>query len=419
MDETKPFKISKYKVQEAFNKVKANKGTYGIDDQTIEEYEHNLKDNLYKLWNRMSSGTYFPKPVKAVAIPKKNGGQRILGIPTVEDRIAQMVAKLYLEPEVELIFYEDSYGYRPNKSAINAIDVTRQRCWKYEWVLEFDIKGLFDNIRHDYLLKLVSRHTKEKWIMLYIERWLKTPFKMQDNTIVERTAGTPQGGVISPVLANIFMHYVFDDYMSNQFKTIPWCRYADDGVCHCVSLKQAKYLKKKLQERFTICGIEMNVDKTRIVYCKENGRETKYKNVKFDFLGYTFRPRPVKTGDGRFITGYLPAISDKAKKAIRTEIRSWNLQKQTSLNIKDIAEKYNSKIRGWINYYSHFYKSESKKLLRYVNKCLAKWAMRKYKNITSENKARKWLQRIAINNTEMFAHWKFGVMPKAMIMGAV
>lgn len=193
MDETKPFKISKQVVLEAFYKVKANRGSYGIDEQTIEEYEQNLKNNLYKLWNRMSSGTYFPKPVKAVAIPKKNGGKRILGIPTVEDRVAQMVAKLYLEPKVEPVFYEDSYGYRPNKSAIDAIEITRKRCWKYEWVLEFDVKGLFDNIRHDYLIKLVERHTEEKWIIIYVERWLRTPFKMQDGTMVERTAGTPQG----------------------------------------------------------------------------------------------------------------------------------------------------------------------------------------------------------------------------------
>ena len=193
MDETKPFKISKQVVLEAFYKVKANRGSYGIDEQTIEEYEQNLKNNLYKLWNRMSSGTYFPKPVKAVAIPKKNGGKRILGIPTVEDRVAQMVAKMYLEPKVEPVFYEDSYGYRPNKSAIDAIEITRKRCWKYEWVLEFDVKGLFDNIRHNYLIKLVERHTEEKWIIIYVERWLKTPFKLQDGTMIERTAGTPQG----------------------------------------------------------------------------------------------------------------------------------------------------------------------------------------------------------------------------------
>ena len=413
MDETKPFKISKQTVREAFNKVKANKGSYGIDDQTIEEYERNLKSNLYKLWNRMSSGTYFPKPVKAVSIPKKNGGQRILGIPTVEDRIAQMVAKMYLEPNVEPIFYDNSYGYRPNKSAIDAIEITRKRCWKYEWVLEFDVKGLFDNIRHDYLLKLVNKHTEEKWIMLYIERWLKTPFKMVDGTIKERTAGTPQGGVISPVLANIFMHYAFDDYMTKKFKNIPWCRYADDGVCHCVSLKQAKYLKKKLQERFAKCGIEMNLEKTRIVYCKELERKYDYENTTFDFLGYTFRQRMVKTSKGKVFTGYAPAISSKAQKAIRKDIRSWNLQKQTSLSIIEIANKYNGKIQGWINYYSHFYKSEMRNVLRYINKCLIKWAMRKYKKLTSEIKARKWLQRIAENNVKLFAHWKFGIIPMA------
>lgn len=353
MDETKPFKISKKSVLEAFNKVKANRGTYGIDEQTIQEYEKDLKNNLYKLWNRMSSGTYFPKPVKAVTIPKKNGGQRILGIPTVEDRVAQMVAKLYLEPEIEPIFYKDSYGYRPNKSAIDAIEITRKRCWKYEWVLEFDIKGLFDNIRHDYLLKLVERHTKEKWIIIYVERWLKTPFKMKDGTIKERTSGTPQGGVISPVLANIFMHYTFDEFMSKEFKNIPCCRYADDGVCHCVSLKQTKYIKKRLQARFAQCGIEMNMDKTRIVYCKELNRREEYNNTTFDFLGYTFRQRIIRTKTGRMITGFAPAISSKAQKAIRQEIRSWNLQKQTSLSIEEIARKYNSKIQGWINYYSH------------------------------------------------------------------
>ena len=413
MDKTKPFSISKQSVLEAFNKVKANKGSYGIDDQTIGEYEQNLKNNLYKLWNRMSSGTYFPKPVKAVSIPKKNGGQRILGIPTVEDRIAQMVAKMYLEPNVEPIFYDNSYGYRPNKSAIDAIEITRKRCWKYEWVLEFDVKGLFDNIRHDYLLKLVNKHTEEKWIMLYIERWLKTPFKMVDGTIKERTAGTPQGGVISPVLANIFMHYAFDDYMNKEFRNIPWCRYADDGICHCVSLKQAKYLKKKLQERFTKCGIEMNLEKTRIVYCKELERKYEYENTTFDFLGYTFRQRMIKTSKGKVFTGYAPAISSKAQKAIRKDIRSWNLQKQTSLSIIEIANKYNSKIQGWINYYSHFYKSEMRNVLRYINKCLIKWAMRKYKKLTSEIKARKWLQRIAENNVKLFAHWKFGIIPMA------
>jgi group II intron reverse transcriptase/maturase len=278
MQETKPFNISKRVVFTAYKKVKANKGTYGVDKQSIEDFEKNLKNNLYKIWNRMSSGSYFPKPVKAVAIPKKNGGTRILGIPTVEDRIAQMVAKLYFEPQVEAIFYKDSYGYRPNKSAIQALEVTRTRCWRKDWVLEFDIRGLFDNIRHDSLIEMVKKHTQEEWIILYIQRWLTAPFQMKDGTIVSRTSGTPQGGVISPVLANLFLHYVFDDFMVKEFKTIPWVRYADDAVAHCVSLKQAKYLQRRVQERFEQYGLQLNLEKTRIVYCKDDDRK--------GFVGY-------------------------------------------------------------------------------------------------------------------------------------
>ena len=279
MKETKPFNISKKAVKMAFEKVKANKGTFGVDEQSITDFEKDLNKNLYKIWNRMSSGSYFPKPVKAVAIPKKNGGTRILGIPAVEDRIAQMTAKFYIEPQVEPMFYEDSYGYRPNKSAIQALEVTRIRCWKKDWVLEFDIKGLFDNISHDILMRMVSKHTKEEWIKLYIQRWLTVPFQMKDGTIVGRTSGTPQGGVISPVLANLFLHYVFDDFMTKEFKSIPWARYADDGIAHCVSLKQAKYLLRRLQKRFQQYGLQLNLEKTRIVYCKDEDRKGENPNI--------------------------------------------------------------------------------------------------------------------------------------------
>lgn len=305
MEETKPYKIPKQIVKIAFERVKANKGTYGIDEQSIADFERNLKNNLYKIWNRMSSGTYFPKPVKAVAIPKKNGGTRILGIPTVEDRVAQMVAKIYFEPKVEKIFHEDSYGYRPNKSALDAVGTLRERCWKKEWVIDFDIKGLFDNIRHDYLIEMVKRHTSEQWIVLYVERWLKTPFKMQDGTIVERVAGTPQGGVISPVLANLFMHYVFDDFMKREYPNVQWVRYADDGVLNCVSIKQAKYIIRILERRFKIFGLELNLSKTKIVYCKDDDRKGDYENTNFNFLGYTFRRRPVRTKIGRIFFGIL------------------------------------------------------------------------------------------------------------------
>jgi len=410
MEETKPFKISKQAIKLAFETVKANKGSYGIDGQTIEEYELHLEENLYKLWNRMSSGTYFPKPVKAVAIPKKNGGTRILGIPTVEDRIAQMVAKLYFEPKVEKIFYEDSYGYRPNKSAIQAVGVARERCIKYEWVVDFDIRGLFDNIRHEYLMKLVKMHTKEKWIILYIERWLKTPFQMNDGRIQERRSGTPQGGVISPVLANLFMHYVFDDFMTKKFPTIKWERYADDGVAHCVSLKQAAYIIKVLEQRFEQCGLELNMDKTKIVHCKNSNRKEIYKNISFDFLGYTFKPRPCKNKQGQIFVGFLPAISDKAKKTIRKEIRSWKLQLKSDKSINDLSLMFNNKIRGWVNYYSHYYKSEVYSILEYANQCLTKWVKRKYKK-NSRRKAAMWLRRIASRDKKLFVQWEMGILP--------
>lgn len=413
MKETKPFNISKMAVVTAYEKVKANKGTYGVDEQSIEGFEKNLKNNLYKIWNRMSSGSYFPRPVKAVAIPKKNGGTRILGIPTVEDRIAQMVAKLYFEPQVEPIFYEDSYGYRPNKSAIQALEITRTRCWRKDWVLEFDIKGLFDNIRHDILIEMVKRHTQEEWIILYIQRWLTTPFQMEDGTIVPRTSGTPQGGVISPVLANLFMHYVFDNFMVREFKTIPWARYADDGVAHCVSLKQAKYLQKRLQEGFEQYGLQLNLDKTRIVYCKDDDRKGEYSNISFDFLGYTFKPRGAKNKYGKYFTNFLPAIAEKAKKAIRKEVRGWKLQLKVDKDLWDISSMFNKQIQGWINYYTHFYKSEMYEVLRYINGCLVKWVRRKYKKRKHRRRAEYWLESIALRDRKLFAHWKLGILPTA------
>lgn len=413
MQETKPYSISKRAVITAYERVKANKGTYGVDEQSIEDFERKLNNNLYKIWNRMSSGSYLPKPVRAVAIPKKNGGTRILGIPTVEDRIAQIVTKIYFEPDVESIFYEDSYGYRPNKSAIQAIEMTRTRCWRKDWVLEFDIKGLFDNIRHDYLMEMVKHHTKEEWILLYIQRWLVAPFQMEDGTIVPRTSGTPQGGVISPVLSNLFLHYVFDDFMVKEFTSIPWARYADDGIAHCASLKQAKYLQRRLQERFAGFGLELNLEKTRIVYCKDDDRKGNHEYTSFDFLGYTFRPRHAKNKYGKFFTNFLPAVGEKAKKSIQKEVRGWKLQLKPDKELCDIANMFNKQIQGWINYYTHFYKSELYEVLRYINSCLVNWVRRKYKKRKSRQRAEYWLGEIAKRDRKLFAHWKIGILPTA------
>ena len=309
MDKTKPYEISKTVVWEAYKRVKANNGAAGIDDESISRFEENLKNNLYKIWNRMSSGSYFPPPVKAVEIPKKNGGKRMLGIPTVSDRIAQMTVKIYFEPLVEPHFHPDSYGYRPSKSQIEAIGITRQRCWKYNWVLEFDIKGLFDNIDHELLMKAVRKHTESKWIITYIERWLKAPFQTKEGNIIERKSGTPQGGVISPVLANLFLHYVFDKWMDINFPQNPWARYADDAVAHCKTKEDAENLLGKLIQRLNECKLELHPDKTRIVYCKDDDRKENHEEIKFDFLGYTFRPRLSKNKYGKFFVNFTPGVT--------------------------------------------------------------------------------------------------------------
>jgi RNA-directed DNA polymerase len=414
MDKTKPYEISKHMVWEAYKLVKANKGAAGVDEESIQKFEANLKDNLYKIWNRMSSGSYFPPPVKAVEIPKKNGGVRILGVPTVADRIAQMTAKLYFEPLVEPIFHPDSYGYRPGKSAIDAVRVTRTRCWRYDWVLEFDIKGLFDNIDHELLMKAVRKHTDCPWVILYIERWLKAPFQMKDGSKRERTSGTPQGGVISPVLANLFMHYTFDKWMTKMHPHNPWARYADDAVIHCRTKEEAERLLERLNERFKACKLELHPEKTRIVYCKDDDRKGDHPEIKFDFLGYTFRPRRSKNRYGKFFINFTPAVSNKACKAMRQTIRGWRMHLKPDKGIYDLSRMFNASIRGWINYYGHFYKSQLYPVLRHMNNALVIWARRKYKKLARyKTRAIRWLGRIAKNIPKLFAHWELGILPAA------
>ena len=408
----KPFSIDKKLVYEAYKVVRANAGAAGVDGQTIGQFEADLKGSLYKIWNRMSSGSYSPPPVRAVAIPKKSGGQRLLGVPTVADRVAQMVVKQMVEPNLDAIFLADSYGYRPGKSALDAVGVTRKRCWEYDWVLEFDIKGLFDNIDHALLLKAVRKHVTCPWAVLYIERWLTAPMVMEDGTQVERICGTPQGGVVSPLLANLFLHYAFDLWMARTHPELPWCRYADDGLVHCRSEQEAQAIKAKLQARLAECHLEMHPTKTKIVYCKDGRRKGKYPNRSFDFLGYCFRPRLVKNSRrGTLFWSFTPAVSRAALTEMRQKIRETNFRNRTQIALGDIARGLNPLLRGWMEYYGRYNPSALYPVFRQVNRTLVAWAMRKYKHLAGHRtRASLFLESIAEKNPRLFAHWQKGTV---------
>jgi group II intron reverse transcriptase/maturase len=412
MKESKPYDISKQVVMEAYKKVKANRGSAGIDGKDFDEFEKDLKGNLYKIWNRMSSGSYFPPPVKAVEIPKKAGGIRRLGIPTIGDRVAQMVAKIYLEPLVEPIFHEDSYGYRPHKSAIDAIEKARKRCWKYDYVIEFDIRGLFDNIDHDLLMKAVERHTEVRWLMLYIRRWLTTPFVTVDKERIERHSGTPQGGVISPVLANLFMHYTFDKWMERNYPNSPFERYADDAIIHCKTEAEAKHILNSLNIRLTECKLELHPVKTKIVYCKDKDRTLEYENTEFEFLGYCFRRIFIKDRTGRLQFNFLPSVSKKSAKSFRDKLKDKELHKMTGSKIEMISELISPMIRGWMNYFGKFNPSAMNYTMFCINNRLIKWAMCKYKHLRGrQRKATGWMKELAKREPNMFPHWVLGFTP--------
>ena len=407
MDKAKPFNISKRVVFEAYKRVKANKGSAGVDGESIADFERNLKKNLYKIWNRMSSGSYFSPAVRLVKIAKKGGGIRELGVPAVSDRIAQMVAKMYFEPDVDPFFHPDSYGYRPGKSAIEAVGMARKRCWRYRWSVDLDIKGFFDNIDHELLMRAVRKHTDSKWLLLYIERWLKAPVQAADGTLVSREKGSPQGSVISPLLANLFLHYAFDEWMRRNYESIPFERYADDIVVHCRSEKQAAWIKMVIEGRLQQCRLELHPDKTKIVFCKDSFREGNYPNEKFDFLGYTFCPRRAKSRNGKLFVSFLPALSNEASKSIRKTIKSWRLHRMTDKSLRDLACMFNPIIRGWVNYYGQYYKSALRPILNQLNGSLQRWAMRKYKKLRRrKRKAFYFLGRIAKQMPNLLAHWR-------------
>ena len=415
----KPFDISKRAVWEAYRRVKANGGAAGVDEQSLAEFEADLKDNLYKLWNRLSSGSYFPPPVRAVEIPKRDGSPRVLGVPTVADRIAQTVVRLYLEPEVEPIFHADSYGYRPGRSALDAVEVCRERCWRNDWVLDMDIRKFFDSVPWDLTLKAVAHHTDLRWILLYVERWLKAPLQVEDGSLVERDRGTPQGSAISPLLANIYLHYAFDAWMAREHPAVRFERYCDDVIVHCRSERQARALRAAIARRLAERGLELNEQKTRIVYCKDADRHGSHEHERFDFLGYTFRPRLSKNRFGKHFLNFSPAVADEAGKRMRREIRRWGLHRRSDKTLTDLARMLNPVLWGWINYYGRFYKSMLYPTFRHLNEILVRWALQKYKRLRRHQaRARRFLADVARREPNLFAHWRLGVRPDGWTTGA-
>jgi group II intron reverse transcriptase/maturase len=403
----KSLPITKAMVWKAYQLVKRNGKAAGVDGQSLDDFAKDLEKNLYKLWNRMASGSYFPPSVRRVEIPKSGGGSRPLGIPTVTDRVAQMVVKQVLEPQLEPIFDQDSYGYRPGKSAHQAVESCRKRCWKYDWVVDLDIKEFFDSIDHALLMRALQVHTSERWVLLYLRRWLEAPVELPDGTLQERTSGTPQGGVISPLLANLYLHYAFDAWMRRSFPHVPFERYADDVICHCRSRAESERLMAALRERFVSCGLTLHPEKTQVVYCKDSSRRGQFPQIQFTFLVYCFRPRIAKSRHGEIFTSFLPAVGPQALRRMRDKIRQIDLRRQTYLSLEEMARRLNPILRGWIQYYGRFYPTELRaKLFSYLNQELSAWLRQKHQRLLRKHRrSRELLARIAQQRPGLFVHW--------------
>src|SRR4051794_3335553 len=416
----KSFEIPKRLLYEAWKKVRANDGAPGVDHVSITMFESRERDLLYKLWNRMSAGSYMPSPVRAVEIPKDHGaGVRVLGVPTTADRVAQTAVAMLLEEKLEPIFHPDSYGYRPGRSAHDALAVTRGRCWAKDWVLDLDIRSFFDSVPHDLLLKAVSHHTRERWVLLYIERWLKAPMRMADGTLVAREQGTPQGSPISPLLANVFMTYAFDRWMARENPGSPFERYADDIVVHCDTESQAQRLWVEIAKRLKALGLELHPEKTKVVFCKDANRRGEAEHTSFDFLGYTFRGRMARGPRGYFMS-FAPAIASTARKALSQTIRAWHLRRRTGSDLSSIAAEINPQVRGWIGYYGAFYRSELHFLAWRIDQHLVRWARHKFKRLRySPVRAWAWLAAVKQREPGLFAHWQGAPSPPGRPVRAV
>jgi len=406
MTETKSVPVTKRMVWQAYKKVRANRGAPGVDAVSVQRFEEKLGDNLYVIWNRMTSGSYMPPAVKQVSIPKDKGKLRQLGIPTIGDRTAQMVVKQYLEPRYEQIFSANSFGYRANKSAHQALDRCVHNCRLYGWLIDLDIQGFFDNLRHDTMLELLEREVSEKWVKLYVTRWLKAPAFIEGKE-EQRSKGTPQGGVISPLLANIYLHYAFDTWIEKENRCSGWERYADDIVVHCTSREEAQKVLQQIRERLSSYGLQLNESKTKIVYCKQQNRQEEHEEISFDFLGYQFKPRRSRNKVGELFTGYGAGISKKSRHRINAELRDMQIDRRTGRTIDQLAQLLNSKVRGWLNYYSRYNPKEMRYEMYRINRELVNWVRRKYK-VTGKYRARAMLQLKQQRFPKLFAHWQAG-----------
>jgi RNA-directed DNA polymerase len=403
--QAKPFDIPKKAVWEAYRQVAANKGAPGVDEQSLGEFEARLKDNLYKVWNRMSSGSYMPPPVKAVEIPKAHGGTRLLGVPTVADRVAQTVVANYIGERVEPRFHPDSYGYRPSKSALDAVGTCRQRCWKYDWVIDLDVQKFFDTVPWDLVLKALEAVTVTPWVLLYVKRWLAAPLQLTDGSLQPRDRGTPQGSAVSPVLANLFMHFAFDVWMARKLPGCPFERYADDAVVHCASKTQAEQVLAAISERMGDVGLKLHPDKTRLVYCQDANRRGSHEHTSFTFLGFSFRARKARNRDGRCFSSFQPAMSPDAHKAKGAQLRLMVLHRRTDLSLNDLARWLNPIVAGWMNYYGRFYRTQMWPLLQRLNTYLRRWAGMKYRRLRTYKCFSRWWAKVITREPRLFAHW--------------
>ncbi|MGH9092654.1 MAG: group II intron reverse transcriptase/maturase [Acidimicrobiales bacterium] len=406
--QAKPFDIPKQMVWEAYRRVAANKGAPGVDDESLGKFESDLKNNLYRIWNRMSSGSYFPPPVKAVEIPKSHGGGvRVLGVPTVGDRVAQTVVAMHLEGRAEPMFHPDSYGYRPKRSALDAVGACRERCWTKDWTIDLDVRKFFDTVPWHLVIKAVEAVTDTPWVLLYVKRWLAAPLQLPDGTLRERLMGTPQGSAVSPVLANLFMHFAFDRWMEKNFPSCPFERYADDAVVHCTTKRQAEQVLEGISMRMEEVGLSLHPDKTQIVYCKDAKRRGSHEHTKFTFLGFEFRARPARRKDGKKFISFLPAMSPEALKAKGTELRCMRIHRRTTLSLDDLAQWLNPIVAGWMQYYGRFYRSAMSPLLQRVNAYLRRWAGMKYRRLRSHRRFKAWWGGLIDRQPALFAQWRW------------